>query len=78
MEARVDHLIEEGLARRQGQRVIFARDLLATLCAGGSWMRRCPPISADTGLAYQSADRRRTRAGIYRQRVTLAPRAASP
>ena len=31
MEARIDHLVEEGLARRQGQRVIFARDLLATL-----------------------------------------------
>ena len=31
MEARIDHLAEEGLARRQGQRVVFARDLLATL-----------------------------------------------
>ena len=31
MDRRVDHLIEEGLARRQGQRVIFARDLLNTL-----------------------------------------------
>ena len=31
MEARVDHLTAEGLAHRQGQRVIFARDLLATL-----------------------------------------------
>ena len=28
---RVDHLVEEGLARRQGQRVIFARDLINTL-----------------------------------------------
>src|SRR6185312_3918888 len=31
MEARVDHLAQEDLAHRQGQRVIFARDLLATL-----------------------------------------------
>jgi uncharacterized protein DUF3363 len=31
MEARIEHLIEQGLARRQGQRVIFARDLLDTL-----------------------------------------------
>jgi type IV secretory pathway VirD2 relaxase len=31
MEARVEHLIREGLAQRQGQRVICARNLLATL-----------------------------------------------
>src|SRR5712672_2047373 len=31
MDARVGHLVEHGLARRQGQRVVFARDLLATL-----------------------------------------------
>ena len=31
MDRRVDHLVEEGLARRQGQRVVFARDLLDTL-----------------------------------------------
>jgi type IV secretory pathway VirD2 relaxase len=31
MDRRADHLIEEGLARRQGQRIVFARDLLDTL-----------------------------------------------
>ena len=31
MDRRIDHLVGEGLARRQGQRVIFARDLLDTL-----------------------------------------------
>ena len=31
MGRRADHLVEEGLARRQGQRVIFTRDLLNTL-----------------------------------------------
>jgi type IV secretory pathway VirD2 relaxase len=31
MDRRVDHLVGEGLARRQGQRVVFARDLLNTL-----------------------------------------------
>ena len=31
MKARAEHLIEQGLARRQGQQVIFARDLLDTL-----------------------------------------------
>ena len=36
MERRVDHLAGEGLARRQGQRVIFARDLLNTLKTAGA------------------------------------------
>ncbi len=31
MERRADHLIEEGLARRMGQMIVFARDLLNTL-----------------------------------------------
>jgi Protein of unknown function (DUF3363) len=31
MDRRVDHPVEEGLARRQGQRIAFARDLLKTL-----------------------------------------------
>jgi hypothetical protein len=43
MGHRVDHLIEEGLARRQGQRVIFARDLIDTLRAAIS--KRPPPSS---------------------------------
>ncbi len=31
MDRRADHLVEEGLAQRQGQRITFARDLLNTL-----------------------------------------------
>jgi hypothetical protein len=31
MDRRIDRLIEQDLARRQGQRIIFARDLLDTL-----------------------------------------------
>ena len=31
MDRRIEHLADEGLARRQGQRVIFARDMLNTL-----------------------------------------------
>ena len=57
MEARVDHLVEEVLARRQGLRVVFARDLFATL------RRRelddaAAKLSAETGLAYISPRRR--------------------
>lgn len=51
MDRRVDYLIEEGLAHRQGQRVIFARDLLNTL------RRRdlddaVAKLSTETGLAH--------------------------
>lgn len=71
MEARIDHLAEEGLARRQGQRVVFARDLLATL------RRReledaAAKLSAETGLAYHPAAEGEHVSGVYRQRVTLA------
>jgi len=71
MEARIDHLAEEGLARRQGQRVVFARDLLATL------RRReledtATKLSAETGLAYQPATEGEHVSGVYRRRVALA------
>jgi type IV secretory pathway VirD2 relaxase len=71
MDARADHLIEEGLARRQGQRLIFARDLLATL------QRReledaAARLSTETGLAYHPAGEGERISGIYRERVTLA------
>ena len=71
MEARVDYLATEGLAHRQGQRVIFARDLLTTL------RRReldgaAAKLSAETGLEYQPTTEGERVSGIYRQRVTLA------
>ena len=71
MDRRVDHLIEEGLARRQGQRVVFARDLLDTL------RRReldgvSSKLAAETGLAHRSSAEGEHVAGVYRQRVTLA------
>ncbi|MBV8340095.1 MAG: DUF3363 domain-containing protein, partial [Candidatus Eremiobacteraeota bacterium] len=71
MERRVDHLVEERLARRQGQRVIFARDLLDTL------LRRdleeaASTLSATTGLAYHPSTEGEHVSGVYRQRVTLS------
>ncbi len=71
MDRRVDHLVEEGLARRQGQRVNFIRDLLNTL-------RRqelddaVARLSAETGLAHRPSAEGEHVAGAYRQRVTLA------
>jgi type IV secretory pathway VirD2 relaxase len=71
MEKRLDHLVEEGLARRQDQRVIFAPGLLATL------RRRelddtTAKLAVDTGLAHRPSGEGEHVAGTYRQRVTLA------
>ena len=71
MDRRVDYLIEEGLARRQGQRVIFARDLIDTL------RRRdldgaVAKLSTETGLAHRPSGDGEHVTGTYRQRVTLA------
>ena len=71
IDRRIDHLVEQGLARRQGQRVIFARDLLNAL------RRReldevTAKLSAETGLAHRPSAEGEHVSGIYRQRVTLA------
>jgi type IV secretory pathway VirD2 relaxase len=71
MDRRVEHLAGEGLARRQGQRVMFSRDLLDTLrrreldSAAGK-------ISAETRLVYRPSPEGEHVAGIYRQRITLS------
>ncbi len=71
MEARTEHLIQEGLARRQGQRIILQRDLLNTL------RRReldevGTRIAADTGLPHVKGASGEHVAGTYRKRLTLA------
>jgi type IV secretory pathway VirD2 relaxase len=71
MDARVDHLVTEGLARRQGQRVSFARDLLDTL-RRRDLQDAARRISAETGLAHRPGAEGETVSGVYRQRVTLA------
>ena len=71
MDARIDHLVDEGLARRQGQRAVFARDLLATL-RRRELDEAAAKLSADTGLAYRPAAEGEHVDGVYRQRVTLA------
>jgi type IV secretory pathway VirD2 relaxase len=71
MEARRDHLIEQGLAQQHGQRVIYARDLLATL-RQRELDQTAARLSAETGLAHQSFAEGTPISGTYRQRVTLA------
>jgi type IV secretory pathway VirD2 relaxase len=68
---RADHLATEGLARRQGPRTVFARDLFNEL------RRReidavSAKLSAETGLPRVSAAEGEHVAGVYRQRVQLA------
>lgn len=71
MDSRVEHLATEGLARRQGQRFVFARDLLATLRAR-ELDETAGRLSAHTGLPRQLAAEGESVAGVYLQRITLA------
>jgi type IV secretory pathway VirD2 relaxase len=71
MSTRIDFHVEEGLARHQGQRVLFARDLLDTL-RRRELEAAAARLAVETGLAYQPVSGGERVAGIYRQRVTLA------
>jgi type IV secretory pathway VirD2 relaxase len=71
LQARIDHLASEGLVRREGSRVTFARDLLETL------RRReldlaVSRITAETGLAHRPLAEGEYVAGTYRKRLSLA------
>ena len=71
MQARAEHLADEGLGRRQGQRIILQRDLLSTLRqreldAVGE------KLSAETGMPNVKAAAGEHVSGIYRQRLTLS------
>jgi type IV secretory pathway VirD2 relaxase len=71
MERRIDHLVGEGLARRQGQRVIFARDLLNTL-RQRDLDAATSRLSLETGLLHRPSSEGERVAGTYRQTVMLA------
>jgi type IV secretory pathway VirD2 relaxase len=71
MDARADHLIGQGLARRQGQRVIFVRDLLETL-RQRELEATAREVASSTGLAYRPTTEGETVAGVYQRRLDLA------
>lgn len=71
MEARSDHLAGEGLARRQGQRVIFTRDLLDRLKQRELGVA-ADKLVAETGLNHTPSKAGEYVAGTVRQRLTLA------
>ena len=71
LQARADHLVAEGLAHRNGERLLFAKGLIETLR-----MRElddaAAQIAARTGLTHQRAAPVEAVSGTYRERVTLA------
>ncbi|MES0110047.1 DUF3363 domain-containing protein [Mesorhizobium sp. M0013] len=71
MQSRVEYLADEGLARRQGQRIILQRDLLDTL------RRReldavGKKLAEETGLSQMTANAGQHVSGTYRQRLMLS------
>ncbi len=71
MNARAEHLVSENLARHEGQRIIFARNLLDTL-RRRELDQAAAGMAADSGLPYHPAADGDVVTGIYRQRLNLA------
>jgi type IV secretory pathway VirD2 relaxase len=71
LAARTDHLVSEGLARRQGQRVIFARDLLETL-KEREVVAVAARVAAETGKSWRPGRERDSVAGVFSRRLDLA------
>ncbi len=71
LRERADFLAEQGLAEHRGQRIVLARNLMATL-RGRELAKAAKDIAAETGLEHRPvADGQRV-AGIYRRSVMLA------
>lgn len=71
MDRRVDHLIGEGLARRRGQQIVFAKDLLDTL-KQRDLAEAASRLSAEVGLSHRPFSDGDGVSGIYRKRLNLA------
>lgn len=71
LRQRADFLAEQGLAEHRGQRVVLARNLLATL-RRRELAKAAQDIAAETGLEHRPVADGRLVAGIYRRSVMLA------
>ncbi|HBP0140248.1 TPA: relaxase/mobilization nuclease and DUF3363 domain-containing protein [Pseudomonas aeruginosa] len=71
LRQRADFLVEQGLAERRGQRVVLARNLLASL-RGRELTATAREISAQTGMQYRPAVEGQRVSGIYRRSMQLA------
>ena len=68
---RTEHLISQGLATRQGGRVVMARDILSTL-RSRELAEACHAIAARTGLPHRPSAEGDAVSGTYRERLQLA------
>ncbi|GEC17333.1 DUF3363 domain-containing protein [Nitrobacter winogradskyi] len=71
MRNREDYLIEQGLAERRGQRVIFARNLLTTL-RNREIEAAAKKIAGETGLQHRAVQEGERVSGVYRRSAMLA------
>ncbi|MFE0757020.1 relaxase/mobilization nuclease domain-containing protein [Inquilinus sp. NPDC058860] len=71
LEARIERLAEDGLARRQGQRVVLARNLLDTL-RRREFDATAAALATETGLTHSEAVAGDPVGGTYRRRFDLA------
>jgi type IV secretory pathway VirD2 relaxase len=71
MVRRAEHLVEESLARRQGDRIMFSRGLIETLRQRELEMATAS-FAAETGLVHRPSAPGEYVTGLYRQRVMLA------
>ncbi|KUY70915.1 relaxase/mobilization nuclease and DUF3363 domain-containing protein [Burkholderia sp. RF4-BP95] len=71
LRQRAEFLAEQGLAERRGQRVVLARNLLATL-RRRELAQAAKDITATTGLGHRPVAEGQRVAGIYRRSVMLA------
>ena len=71
MQSRVDFLAEQGLAERRGQRVVLARNLLATL-RDRELATAGEALQGQTGRTYRPVKDGERANGIYRRSVHLA------
>lgn len=71
LRERANFLAEQGLAEQRGQRVVLARNLLATL-RGRELAQAAKDIAAETGLEHRPVAEEQRVAGIYRRSVMLA------
>ncbi len=70
LQQRVDFLAEQGLAERRGQRVVLARDLLATL-RGRELASVGQSLQELTGQPYRPIQDGQRASGIYRRSIQL-------
>ncbi|WP_439861799.1 DUF3363 domain-containing protein [Pseudomonas sp. MBLB4136] len=71
LRQRADFLVEHGLAQRQGQRVVLARNLLATL-RGRELTAAAREITAQTGMRHRPVVEGERVSGVYRRSLQLA------